>query len=69
MVEKQGWNYFRVRERELLDELISRDNLVVATGGGAIMHRQEWHLAVNGNMDLTEIVTEIVYFLQGQKTN
>ncbi|MBU0484555.1 MAG: shikimate kinase [Proteobacteria bacterium] len=42
MVEDQGWDFFRARERELLDELTGRDNLVVATGGGAIMHHPQW---------------------------
>ncbi|MDH4319987.1 MAG: shikimate kinase [Desulfobulbaceae bacterium] len=42
MVAAHGWPYFRERERGLLAELVGRDRLVVATGGGAIMHAEVW---------------------------
>ena len=42
MVASHGWPYFRQREQALLEELVRRDRVVVATGGGAIMHRGGW---------------------------
>ncbi|MCW5200640.1 shikimate kinase [Desulfobulbus sp. F4] len=44
VVERHGWPYFREQERLLLAELASRRNAVLATGGGAILHQQEWEL-------------------------
>jgi len=35
--EREGEAGFRVRERELLDELTRRDGVLIATGGGAIL--------------------------------
>uniref|UniRef100_UPI004056E16E shikimate kinase n=1 Tax=Candidatus Electronema sp. TaxID=2698783 RepID=UPI004056E16E len=43
-VERHGWPHFREQERQLLAELVSRRNTVLATGGGAILHQQEWQL-------------------------
>jgi len=42
MVAAHGWPYFRERERRLLRELVDRGPLVVATGGGAILHQDLW---------------------------
>lgn len=42
LVARHGWPYFRQREEQLLAELTERDRLVVATGGGAIMHQETW---------------------------
>lgn len=42
MVAEHGWNYFRAVERDFLSSLLSRENLVVAPGGGAILHREVW---------------------------
>lgn len=43
LVSLHGWNYFRQKEAELLDELIAQtNNLVIATGGGAILHQEIW---------------------------
>lgn len=35
--EKEGEAGFRRRERELIEELTRRDNIVLATGGGAVL--------------------------------
>ncbi|MCW5206968.1 shikimate kinase [Desulfobulbus sp. F5] len=43
-VTRHGWQYFREQERHLLVELTSWRNTVIATGGGAILHQQEWKL-------------------------
>lgn len=42
LVAARGWPHFREEERKLLAELAGRAGLVVATGGGAILHRQAW---------------------------
>jgi shikimate kinase len=42
LVAARGWPHFREAERRLLDELAGRRGLVIATGGGAILHRQAW---------------------------
>jgi shikimate kinase len=41
-VAQHGWPYFREQERLLLAELALQRNMVLATGGGAILHQQEW---------------------------
>lgn len=46
IVEKHGWQYFRSHEKELLTELISKIDLVIATGGGAILHADIWKEAM-----------------------
>ena len=41
LVADHGWDHFRTLERELLQELVPR-RLVVATGGGAVLHQEVW---------------------------
>lgn len=47
-VRQNGWPAFRKKERELLARLAGRKNVVIATGGGAVLHRDEW-LALRKN--------------------
>lgn len=42
IVATDGWPAFRQQEKELLTELAARQNLVVATGGGAVLHQESW---------------------------
>lgn len=42
VVAEQGWPFFRQQENELLLELAHRQSTVIATGGGAILHRKAW---------------------------
>ncbi len=42
IVKEVGWKGFRQKERVLLTKLSSLENAVVSTGGGAILHQQEW---------------------------
>jgi len=37
IVEDDGWEGFRQLEREVIQEVCSRDNTVIATGGGAVL--------------------------------
>ena len=40
IVAKEGWEYFRDLESEICRELAGRDQLVIDTGGGAILRTQ-----------------------------
>lgn len=42
IVDREGWSEFRRIEKQILAELIDCGHCVVATGGGAIMHREQW---------------------------
>lgn len=42
LVADRGWPFFRQKEKELLAELVDRSGIVIATGGGAIMHDELW---------------------------
>ena len=42
VVASHGWAYFRRAEAQLLDDLSSESQMVIATGGGAIEHLVEW---------------------------
>jgi len=42
IVEAEGWPFFRGLERDLLVELSSKSDLVIATGGGAVLHQEVW---------------------------
>lgn len=42
IVAEEGWQGFRKVENEVLHELRGKDHCVVATGGGAILHREIW---------------------------
>lgn len=42
MVANHDWAYFRSKEKKLLQELVGRENIVIATGGGAVLHHEIW---------------------------
>ena len=42
IVEREGWEGFRRCEEEVLQDLADATGSVVATGGGAVLHRQVW---------------------------
>ena len=42
LIADQGWEGFRRLEREVLEQLADRAGLVIATGGGAILHEEAW---------------------------
>jgi len=41
-VAEQGWDRFREQEKHVLKDLCRRSGVVIATGGGAVLHKQEW---------------------------
>lgn len=42
MVGRGGWDTFRRKEEDLLRELARRKNIVIASGGGSVMHEKAW---------------------------
>ena len=44
LVSREGWAAFREKERLLLAALADEEQAVIATGGGAILHQDEWRL-------------------------
>jgi shikimate kinase len=42
IVEREGWDAFRRAEEQVLTEVSRSRGCVVATGGGAILHREQW---------------------------
>ena len=44
IVKAEGWDGFRRCEQEVLQELGGQQRCVIATGGGAILHRHLWLL-------------------------
>ncbi len=42
IVDREGWKEFRRCERAVLDSTKTRRKTVVATGGGAVLHRLVW---------------------------
>ena len=40
IIARDGWDYFRDREREVIEEVSGRDLLVIATGGGVVLDRE-----------------------------
>ncbi len=41
IVEKEGWERFRNLEKEFLREILYLENVVLALGGGSILHQKE----------------------------
>jgi shikimate kinase len=51
IVQEEGWKKFREYEKEVLVLLLNYKRCVVATGGGAILHREVWpHLKKQGTV-------------------
>lgn len=42
IVARDGWQAFREHEKRILLRLCQQKSCVVATGGGAILHREQW---------------------------
>jgi len=41
-VTEHGWTRFREQEEHVLMDLCRRSGVVIATGGGAVLHKQAW---------------------------
>ena len=40
IISRHGWDYFREIEKRLVEEVSRGDNLVIATGGGVVMDKE-----------------------------
>jgi len=40
IISRHGWDYFREIEKRLIEEVSRGDNLVIATGGGVVMDKE-----------------------------
>jgi len=60
LISLKGWDHFREIEKELVQEVSMRDNLVIATGGGVVMDegnvknlkKNSWIVWLNGRPDV-----------------
>lgn len=43
LVEKAGWDGFREAEKLVLQQTAGMNNVLVSTGGGAVVHGDVWH--------------------------
>ena len=60
--KKQGEDYFRALEEVILKQIISRDDLVVSTGGGFIVNSGNIEIMHNSGILITLIAApEIIY--------
>ncbi len=50
VIAEKGWAYFRAREKEALLEMASRGPMVLACGGGAVLHEEEFTFLKKGTL-------------------
>lgn len=60
IVALHGWEFFRARERETIENLIQLENCVIATGGGVVLFRENIDL-LKQNVDLLKQAGVIVW--------
>ena len=47
LVDQHGWDFFRKKEHEMVQEMAKKKNVVVSTGGGVLMHFDNAQLLKN----------------------
>ena len=70
-VRQHGWPYFREQEQALLAELPCWQETIIATGGGAILHQNEWQELRQGSFVVwlrTDLATTLSRLALDQKT-
>ena len=61
MVAKEGWDFFREKEREAIREITSSEDLMIAAGGGAVLNIENVaNLKRNGVVILLETTNETI---------
>jgi shikimate kinase len=53
IVAGHGWDYFREREKEIIQKLAKKDKCVIATGGGVVLQKE--------NVDLLKQMGKIIW--------
>ena len=72
IVEQGGWQAFRQQEHALLAELCGTNDLIVATGGGAVVHQDLWPQIKNKSLvvwlkaDSNTIRTRLTHDIKSQ---
>ncbi|MEA1940242.1 MAG: shikimate kinase [Candidatus Caldatribacteriota bacterium] len=66
---KLGENHFRRLETNLLKELVQRDDLVVATGGGTLLFEKNVQLANKGGMIICLCANPMVIYQRTKGSN
>jgi shikimate kinase len=71
MVAKNGWTFFRAREKETIRELSALQQSVIATGGGAVMDKDNVDcLANNGFFVLLKAdISTMIERIQSDETS
>lgn len=60
IVKEKGWKYFRIVEKEVVKDAAKLDKTVIATGGGAIIDKDnEKELKKNGKVIYLHIKPEV----------
>jgi shikimate kinase len=61
MVAKEGWDFFREKEREAIRDITSSEDLIIAAGGGAVLNTENvTKLKQNGVVILLETTNETI---------
>jgi shikimate kinase len=61
MVEKEGWDFFREKEKEAIREVSSSKDLMIAAGGGAVLDAENvTYFKRNGVVILLETTNETI---------
>jgi shikimate kinase len=70
-VRQYGWQHFREHEQALLKELSCWQETIIATGGGAILHHNEWQELHQGSFVVwlrTDLATTLSRLALDQKS-
>jgi shikimate kinase len=61
MVAKQGWDFFREKEKQAIRDTTSSESLIIAPGGGAVLNSENvTNLKRNGVIVLLETTKETI---------
>ena len=60
--DSEGEEYFRRIEKQIFQEIASRNNLVIATGGGTLLDKENYLLALkNGIVILLQAIPQVIF--------
>jgi len=67
--DSEGEEYFRIIEKQIFQEIASRNNLVIATGGGTLLDKENYLLALKNGIVILLQASPQVIFSRLQKEN